>query len=114
MTEGGLFETRNAPSIYRNGVTPNQTVDDAWEQLEYIRVFPITETQVRKLGKDPEWAVKFPSEYGLGENVYMGQIVSGLCRSSSHFEAKNDLRSCSIRIYANLIFRRICSTRSIV
>lgn len=49
-------------------------MDEAWDSLEPIRVFPISEAQVRKLGKDPKLSVKFPSDYGLGDDAYMGQI----------------------------------------
>ncbi|KAF5587860.1 hypothetical protein FPANT_6800 [Fusarium pseudoanthophilum] len=72
-TEGGLFEAKN-PSKWRNSLKPDPEVDDAWEDLEIIRVFPITEAEVRRLGKDPELLVKFPQEYGLGDNAYMAQI----------------------------------------
>ncbi|WXC61670.1 hypothetical protein SNK03_007544 [Fusarium graminearum] len=72
-TEGGLFEAKN-PSKWRNSVKPDPAVDEAWEDLENIRVFPITENEVRRLGKDPELLVKFPPEYGLGDNAYMAQI----------------------------------------
>ncbi|KAF5672270.1 hypothetical protein FCIRC_8467 [Fusarium circinatum] len=72
-TEGGLFEAKN-PSKWRNSLKPDPEVDEAWEDLEIIRVFPITETEVRRLGKDPELLVKFPQEYGLGDNAYMAQI----------------------------------------
>ncbi|KAF5554259.1 hypothetical protein FMEXI_2080 [Fusarium mexicanum] len=71
--EGGLFEAKN-PSKWRNSLKPDPQVDEAWEDLEIIRVFPITETEVRRLGKDPELLVKFPQEYGLGDNAYMAQI----------------------------------------
>ncbi|KAF5968182.1 hypothetical protein FCOIX_11553 [Fusarium coicis] len=72
-TEGGLFEAKN-PSKWRNSLKPDSEVDEAWEDLEIIRVFPITEAEVRRLGKDPELLVKFPQEYGLGDNAYMAQI----------------------------------------
>ncbi|KAI1020182.1 hypothetical protein LB503_006019 [Fusarium chuoi] len=72
-TEGGLFEAKN-PSKWRNSLKPDPEVDDAWEDLEIIRVFPITESEVRRLGKDPELLVRFPQEYGLGDNAYMAQI----------------------------------------
>ncbi|KAH6949452.1 hypothetical protein DER45DRAFT_495151 [Fusarium avenaceum] len=71
--EGGLFEAKN-PSRWRNSLKPDPAVDEAWEDLENIRVFPISESEVRRLGKDPELVVKFPPEYGLGDNAYMGQI----------------------------------------
>ncbi|KAF5548564.1 hypothetical protein FPHYL_9895 [Fusarium phyllophilum] len=72
-TEGGLFEAKN-PSKWRNSLKPDPEVDEAWEDLEIIRVFPITEAEVRRLDKDPELLVKFPQEYGLGDNAYMAQI----------------------------------------
>ena len=72
-TEGGLFEAKN-PSKYRDALAPDPAVDAAWDDLEIIRVFPITEKEVRRLGKDPELLVKFPPEYGFGDNAYMAQI----------------------------------------
>jgi hypothetical protein len=62
---GSLFESKN-PSPYRNGVKPDPKVNDAWEELDSIRTFPITADDVRKLGKDLELAVKFPEEHGFG------------------------------------------------
>ncbi|KAG5750138.1 hypothetical protein H9Q73_014415, partial [Fusarium xylarioides] len=58
-TEGGLFEAKT-PSKWRHSLKPDPEVDDAWEDLEIIRVFPITEAEVSRLGKDPELLVKFP------------------------------------------------------
>lgn len=72
-TNGSLFAPTN-PSRFRNEYHPDPVVNDAWEELEFIRVFPMTEEQVRKLGKDPEMAVRFPEEYGLGSEAYVGQI----------------------------------------
>lgn len=72
-TNGTLFAPPN-PSKFRNELTPDPIVNDAWEDLEFIRVFPITEEQVRKLGKDPEFAARFPEEYGLGTEAYVGQL----------------------------------------
>lgn len=72
-TEGRLFGVDNG-SMYRNKLKPDPDVDAAWHSLEYIRTFPITAAQVRKLGKNPDIAVKFPPEYGLGDDAYMAQI----------------------------------------
>lgn len=73
LFDGSLFETAN-PSIYRNGLSPTEDVDRAWQELEWIRTFPITANDVRGIGKDPELAVKFPPEYGFGDDAYVAQL----------------------------------------
>ncbi|KAB5577475.1 hypothetical protein GE09DRAFT_1183362 [Coniochaeta sp. 2T2.1] len=73
LFDGSLFQTPN-PSKYRNGLHPTKEVDDAWQQLEWIRTFPITAADVRKLGKDPDLAVKFPPQYGFGDDAYVAQL----------------------------------------
>lgn len=54
--------------------TPDPAVDAAWQKLELIQSFPITADDVRKLGKDPEVTVKFPIDYGYGEDAYVAQL----------------------------------------
>jgi hypothetical protein len=71
--DGSLFETPN-PSRYRNKLSPTNQVDKAWQELEWIRTFPITAEDVRGIGKDPELAVKFPPEYGFGDDAYVAQL----------------------------------------
>jgi len=71
--DGSLFQTDN-PSRFRNGLSPSKEVDDAWAQLEWIRTFPITADDVRGIGKDPELTVKFPPEYGFGDDAYVAQL----------------------------------------
>jgi hypothetical protein len=71
--DGSLFEPKD-PSPYRNGVKPDPKVNDAWEELDSILTFPISADDVRKLGKDPELAVKYPEEYGLGPDAYVAQL----------------------------------------
>lgn len=71
--DGSLFETHN-PSKFRNSLHPSDAVEDAWAELEWIRTFPMTEEDVRKLGKDPDLVVKFPPEYGFGHSAYVAQL----------------------------------------
>ncbi|KAH8911201.1 hypothetical protein BR93DRAFT_965014 [Coniochaeta sp. PMI_546] len=73
LFDGSLFQTP-APSKFRNGLRPTKDVDDAWQQLEWIRTFPITGEDVRGLGKDPELTVRFPPEYGFGDDAYVAQM----------------------------------------
>jgi hypothetical protein len=73
QTDGSLFESDH-PSPYRNGRKPDPKVNDAWEAFDNIRTFPISADDVRRLGKDPSLAVKFPEEYGLGPDAYVAQL----------------------------------------
>lgn len=73
QTVGNLFEPEH-PSPYRNARKPDPAVDKAWEDLDNIRTFPITREDVIKLGKNPDLAVKFPEEYGLGSEAYVAEL----------------------------------------
>ncbi|KUJ08740.1 uncharacterized protein LY89DRAFT_711424 [Mollisia scopiformis] len=73
QADGALFESDH-PSRWRNARKPDPEVEAAWEEFDSIRTFPITADEVRKLGKDPELAVKFPEEYGLGAEAYVAQL----------------------------------------
>lgn len=73
QTDGSLFEWPHA-SRWRDGSRPNKTVDDAWYEFEEFRTFPITAEDVRKLGKDPELAVKYPVDYGYGDDAYVAEL----------------------------------------
>ncbi|KAI3322289.1 hypothetical protein HD806DRAFT_523640 [Xylariaceae sp. AK1471] len=71
--DGSLFASSHA-SPYRNSLKPSEDVDKVWEDLEWIRTFPITADDVVKIGKDPITAVKFPPEYGFGDDAYVGTL----------------------------------------
>ncbi|KAI0503270.1 hypothetical protein F5B22DRAFT_559680 [Xylaria bambusicola] len=62
------------PSKYRDSIKRSKDVDDAWDALEWVRTFPITEADIISIGKDPRTAVKFPAEYGFGDNAYVAQL----------------------------------------
>ncbi|OAQ99428.1 hypothetical protein LLEC1_05538 [Akanthomyces lecanii] len=70
----GALWTHNASDPFRSFTTPSASVDAHWQSLEDIRVFPITEAQLLRLGKDPSVSVKFPPSYGLGDDAYMAQV----------------------------------------
>lgn len=70
----GALWTHNASDPYRNFMKPDENVEKHWSALEDIRVFPISESELKRLGKDPAVSVKFPPEYGLGDDAYMAQI----------------------------------------
>ncbi|KAB5575598.1 hypothetical protein GE09DRAFT_1215359 [Coniochaeta sp. 2T2.1] len=57
------------PSIFRQ--PPSKDVDAAWESIhKNARNFLITEDEVRRLGKDPEYTVMAPEEWQNGEEKY--------------------------------------------
>ncbi|ETS03586.1 hypothetical protein M419DRAFT_64107, partial [Trichoderma reesei RUT C-30] len=58
------------PSVFVE--PPSPSVDQAWEALyEGVRFFLIEEHEVRRMGKDPEFAVKAPEQWGMGSNKYL-------------------------------------------
>nr|XP_036578867.1 uncharacterized protein CTRU02_11121 [Colletotrichum truncatum]KAF6786250.1 hypothetical protein CTRU02_11121 [Colletotrichum truncatum] len=59
-------------SIYRQ--EPSLKVDIAWDRLGDLRLIPLSREDVESMGKDPEDAVKFPPEWGLGDDVYAGRL----------------------------------------
>jgi hypothetical protein len=71
--DGSLFVSPH-PSPYRNSLKPSEDVDKAWEYLEWIRTFPITADDIVGIGKDPRTAVKFPPDYGFGDDAYVAML----------------------------------------
>ena len=70
--QGSLFPPTN-PSIGR--AFPNPESDAMWEEIETTRTIAITTEDVRRLGKDPDTAVRFDDKvWGLGGDAFMGQI----------------------------------------
>ncbi|KAK5994534.1 hypothetical protein PT974_05012 [Cladobotryum mycophilum] len=61
-----------SPSIYRQD--PSHEVDLAWDRIGDLRLIPLTRDEVKAIGKDPQDAVKFPSEFGLGPDMYAGRL----------------------------------------
>ncbi|KAL6895163.1 hypothetical protein HDV57DRAFT_42 [Trichoderma longibrachiatum] len=58
------------PSIFVE--PPSPEVDQAWQALyEGDRFFLIEEHEVRRMGKDPEYAVQAPEQWGMGSNKYL-------------------------------------------
>lgn len=55
-------------------ISSGNMVDDTRKALEWVRTFPITEADILAIGKDPRTAVKFPPEYGFGDNSYVAQL----------------------------------------
>ncbi|KAL5384254.1 hypothetical protein DPSP01_005398 [Paraphaeosphaeria sporulosa] len=57
---GSLF---NDPwSVYK--AEPSKEVDAAWEEISKIRALVVEADEIRKMGKDPEFAVQVPLEWG--------------------------------------------------
>ncbi|GAW21839.1 hypothetical protein ANO14919_113650 [Xylariales sp. No.14919] len=74
MQMNSTLFTPSRHSQYRDTLKPSKDVDSAWEALEWVRTFPITEQDVVAIGKDPRTAVKFPPDYGFGDNAYVAQL----------------------------------------
>lgn len=69
---GTLFQPQN-PSLARQD--PSFQTDKIWEDLELIRILPITKKDVIKMGKNPETVAAFDNDYwGLGDDAYMASL----------------------------------------
>ena len=54
---------------------PGPKTDKLWsEEFELQRMFAISSSEVKRLGKDPSKTIKFPPEYGLGDDAYMASL----------------------------------------
>jgi hypothetical protein len=53
---------------------PSPEVDAEWERLTDMGTHIISSEEVRKLGKDPSQAVKFPEEWGHGPDAHMATL----------------------------------------
>ena len=55
-------------SIYK--ADPSPAVDDAWDDIADTPVLAISESDVIKMGKDPEYAVRIPPSFGYGPDKF--------------------------------------------
>lgn len=72
LRSGHLANESSPDHIYRLPDSP--AVRDAWYQLYDVGVFPLTRSEVVRLGKDPNIAVKAPEFWGWPKDSYMGSI----------------------------------------
>jgi hypothetical protein len=63
----GTIWNENA-AIYR--MPPSPEVDAAWGRLSGIKVFPVTRSDLSKIGRDPLEAAQVPPEWGYGDDIY--------------------------------------------
>lgn len=69
----GHLATADAPDhIYRQ--PQSVEVHDAWVNLTDTAIFPITRNEVIRLGKDPDYAVKAPEEWGWPKDSYLASL----------------------------------------
>ena len=73
QVEGKLFP-RNDGTDLLGRMAPGAEANAAWEDFEIQRPFAITAEQVRRLGKDPAKTVKYPADYGIGDDAYMAGL----------------------------------------
>ena len=70
--DGGIAKSTKH-SIAR--LHPGPIANEAWERFEDIKTVVLSEADIRKLGKDPQTAARFPDEdWHLGDSAYMGQL----------------------------------------
>jgi hypothetical protein len=65
---GTLYPSRH-PSVARG--PPNPQDDEVWEEWELARVYPVTEAQIRAMGKDPSTVAKLE----VGRTISMMRIT---------------------------------------
>lgn len=58
--------------IFRN--EPSHEVDLAWRRISSENPIAISREEVLAIGKDPDHAVKYPPNFGIGENKYAARI----------------------------------------
>lgn len=66
VNNASLFNTPY--SIYKDD--PSPAVDDAWEEIADTPVLVISQSDIVKMGKDPEYAVRVPQSFGYGPDKY--------------------------------------------
>ncbi|MCJ1225794.1 hypothetical protein MMC12_002443 [Toensbergia leucococca] len=72
LTDATMFPSpTNASHIYR--LPPSPEVDAAWDRISHIGVHPVTHDDVVKLGKNPDYAIMPPEDWGL-DSHYMVEI----------------------------------------
>lgn len=66
---GSFYRPKDGGSIARQ--QPNPEADALWDEWELTRVFPITKSDIIRLGKDPSTATKLEDEvWHLGDDAY--------------------------------------------
>lgn len=79
---GTFYRPKDGGSIARQ--QPNPEADDVWDEWELTRVFPITKSDIVRLGKDPSTATKLEDEiWHLGDDAYAA--IFDVCRFSNSF-----------------------------
>lgn len=59
-------------SVFRQD--PSPIVEAAWSHVADLGVIPLTREQVVELGKNPSTVVKAPTDWGAGDDTYLGQL----------------------------------------
>lgn len=71
VTNGTLYDT-NPPSILRQRV--GEKADAEWHRIgDHVWPLIIGRDDVKRLGKDPDVAVRIPEELGYGPDAYIAQ-----------------------------------------
>ena len=68
QVQGELFPTAN-PLLGR--LEPGPEADAIWLDYEIQRSFAVSREEVIAMGKDPEKTVKYPPDFGVGDDAYM-------------------------------------------
>ncbi|KXL47457.1 hypothetical protein M433DRAFT_77003, partial [Acidomyces richmondensis BFW] len=57
-------------SIYKG--KPSPLLDGAWDNVTHLKYIPLSEEEVRRLGKDPRNTVQFPPDFRIEDKPYAG------------------------------------------
>lgn len=89
---GTLFFPEN-PALSRQ--FPSPAVEDFWDHYEKTdHRFPITRSDILRMGHDPEISTRFPLSAGLGDDAYMANLDS-----THQVHCLNSLRKVAFRDY---------------
>lgn len=70
MSENATLPLESLHSKYRG--SPSPEVDAAWEHITTTHLFPLSREEVIKMGKDPDYTVLMPEEFGFGAGMHAG------------------------------------------
>ncbi|KAI1870344.1 uncharacterized protein JN550_005272 [Neoarthrinium moseri] len=75
-----MHEAINNGSIWDSGSPfqqgPSEEADKAWHEVTALKVIPLTGDGLRKMGRNPDEAIKIPPEWGMGDDLYPGFMDS--------------------------------------
>jgi hypothetical protein len=92
---GTFYNPRGAVSVSRQ--QPNPAADAIWDEWELTRVYPVSRSELRKMGVDPSTVAKLEDiTWGLGDDAY-----AAIFDVYHHVHCLNSLRHIAYGDYYN-------------